>query len=148
MRRHARMLLALGLLMAADGRQAGAAPRDADRIQGAWVPVSILIDGQQLDKDELGEIKVLIKGDGYTVTNAGQVADRGSFTLDPAKKPKAIDSTPAQGPDKGKSMPGIYELGGDTLKLCVARPGKERPADFASKAGSDQVFYVLKRAKP
>jgi uncharacterized protein (TIGR03067 family) len=148
MRRHARMLLAVGLLMAAAARQARATDKDVDGIQGAWVPLSIQIDGRQLDKDELGEIKMRIKGNRYTVTNGTQVADQGSFKLDATRKPRAIDTMPGQGPDKGKTMPGIYELSGDTLKICVAVPGKERPGEFASKAGSDQVLYVLKRVKP
>src|ERR1700730_9941811 len=103
MRRHARMLLAVGLLMAAAGRQGRAADKDGDSIQGAWVPQSIQIDGRQLDKDELGEINMRIKGDRYTVTNGTQVADQGGFKLDPRQKPKAIDTTPGQGPDKGKT---------------------------------------------
>jgi hypothetical protein len=40
---------------------------------------------------------------------------------------------------------GIYELKGDTLKVCY---GSERPAEFKTKPDSSQKLYVFKREKP
>ena len=37
--------------------------------------------------------------------------------LDPSKKPKAIDITQLSG--KGETIPGIYSIDGDTLKICM-----------------------------
>jgi hypothetical protein len=42
---------------------------------------------------------------------------------------------------------GIYELDGDTMKTCLAAPGKERPTEFSSKEGSGRMSYVWKREK-
>src|SRR5258708_31213449 len=33
------------------------------------------------------------------------------------------------------------------LKICGSEPGKPRPMDFATKAGSGQMLFVLKREK-
>jgi uncharacterized protein (TIGR03067 family) len=67
--------------------------------------------------------------------------------LDPTKKPKAIDAVRSEGMDKGKPMLGIYELEGESQKVCFAPVGKERPTEFSSAAGSGHVLTVWKRAK-
>jgi uncharacterized protein (TIGR03067 family) len=61
-------------------------------------------------------------------------------TLYPSKQPKWIDTK-----DKkyGDTMEGIYELNGDTLKMCLGRPGK-RPEKFAV-TGPNERLIVLKR---
>jgi hypothetical protein len=43
-------------------------------------------------------------------------------------------------------MPGIYEIGGDTLKVCFDPEGKERPTQFKGGPGS-QTLVVHKRVK-
>jgi hypothetical protein len=40
-----------------------------------------------------------------------------------------------------------HELEGDTLKLCFARPGQERPKEFTTKSGTAFLVCVYKRHK-
>jgi hypothetical protein len=42
-------------------------------------------------------------------------------------------------------MLGIYELKGDTFKVCFDPKGKERPSDFTGKAG--RMTAVVEREK-
>ena len=58
--------------------------------------------------------------------------------------PEAIDYVLLEGPNKGKTLLGIYELTGDTLKSCFAAPGKDRPTDFATKAGDLRTLSAWK----
>jgi hypothetical protein len=44
-------------------------------------------------------------------------------------------------------VPGIYDLEGDTLKLCFARPVQERPKEFTTKSGTAFLVCVYKRHK-
>ena len=55
----------------------------------------------------------------------------------------------ARGGDlKGQTSLAIYELVGDTLRICRAAPGKARPTEFASKPGSGLTLMSYQRAKP
>jgi uncharacterized protein (TIGR03067 family) len=46
-----------------------------------------------------------------------------------------------------RSVKGIYELEGDTLKLCTRDPGQDRPKEFTAKEGSGNTLTVYKRKK-
>ena len=50
-----------------------------------------------------------------------------------------------EGPTKGQTHLGIYEIDGDTFKSCFAAPGEKRPVLFESKAGDKQTSTVWKR---
>jgi uncharacterized protein (TIGR03067 family) len=80
-----------------------------------------------------------------TITIAGKVFFKAKFTIDPTKKPRAIDYAMTEGPTKGKTHLGIYELDGDTVKFCFAAPGKDRPTEFTAKEGSQRTLSVWKR---
>ena len=68
---------------------------------------------------------------------------KGTFSIDPSKKPKTIDVKFREGPEKGNTSLGIYELDGDDLKLCLSVTTKERPTEFSAKPKSGHGFEVL-----
>jgi hypothetical protein len=53
----------------------------------------------------------------------------------------------AEGLNKGAVMLGIYEISGDTLKVCFDPEGKKRPTEFKSASGSQTFVNVHKRVK-
>jgi uncharacterized protein (TIGR03067 family) len=50
-------------------------------------------------------------------------------------------------PDPGLPWTGVYELDGDTLRMCLAPPGKKRATKLESKEGSGLSLEVWKRVK-
>ena len=82
-----------------------------------------------------------------TITFGGQVYFKAKFSIDPARKPRTIDYQMTEGPTKGKTHLGIYEVDGDTVKFCFAAPDSERPTDFTAKQGSQRTLSVWKRDK-
>jgi uncharacterized protein (TIGR03067 family) len=69
-------------------------------------------------------------------------------TLDPTKTPKAIDFEITSGTYKGVVYLGIYELDGDTLRICFAMPDRPvRPTEFTAGKGSVRALSELKREK-
>src|SRR5262249_2720046 len=120
-----------GLLPAADD----GAKAELAKLKGTWQAGSGEAGGRKADSMELEKTFLVIEGDRYTV----QVPDgarKGTFKVDPGKTPKQIDVVAADGPNKGKTVRGIYELKGATLRYCLAQPEKDRPAEFTGKAGS------------
>jgi len=57
-----------------------------------------------------------------------------------------MDATAVLAPNKGKKAFAIYELDGDTFKICTGE-GNKRPAAFATKEGSGFSLMVWKRAR-
>src|SRR5262249_31776038 len=70
----------------------------------------------------------------------------GTFTLGADGTPKTIDASFTV-KDSGEKLTahGIYELNGDTFRVCWREQGGERPREFGSKAGSGTRLIVLQR---
>src|SRR5262245_36603915 len=110
MRRKLLLIVAAFLMVGADGPQ-----EEAEKLQGTWAIVSA--EGIDTPKENLKQIKVIIRGDTFRVMvpdrdkekGALQEKEKATFKLDPSQKPKAIDfSKDAEGP----ARLGIYELNG------------------------------------
>ncbi len=139
-------VLAAALLVGADG-PADAGKKDRERMQGDWVAASQVIDGKKVGDDEAQIIFRTVKDDTYTVFALDKPIGKGTFTIDAAKKPKAIDARPAGADKDAPPLLGIYEIDGDTWRVCFAGAGKDRPKDFECKAGSGHTLTVWKREK-
>jgi uncharacterized protein (TIGR03067 family) len=124
---------------------------DEDKIQGTWQATEGMSEGKAVPKEQLQGMKVVFSGEKMSIFPPGGEGKKTleyTFRLDPSKKPKAIDATRQDGAGKGKSAQGIYELDGDTLKLCLpSRLEKERPTEFAAPEKSGLILLTLKRAK-
>jgi uncharacterized protein (TIGR03067 family) len=121
--------------------------KELKKFQGVWTFESVEAGGQKAPADDLKGLTLTFAGDKYTVKKGDEVVQAGTLKLDPAKSPKAIDVTITEGLNKGAAMPGIYEIDGDTLKVCFDEEGKKRPTEFKSAPGSQTFVNVHKRVK-
>ena len=136
------LTLALSFALAARGDDA----KDGDALQGAWLPSSAEIGGKPFPDEVRKTIKLVVKDDKYTVT-VGKEVDQGTVKLNPAAKPKEMDITGTDGPNKGKTILAIYERDGDTLRVCYDLSGKSRPKKFKTNEGTQLFFVTYKREK-
>ncbi|MBN9521214.1 TIGR03067 domain-containing protein [bacterium] len=122
---------------------------DADHkaLQGTWVIEAATLEGRD-HIDDFAGMKLVLAGDHYTV-DFGKNTDKGTFVLDPTKTPKRIDIRSADGPFKGKTLPGIYELKSDTLVLCLEGDGKadKRPTKFEAPGTTRNMLLTYRREK-
>jgi uncharacterized protein (TIGR03067 family) len=139
-------LLLAGSLMAADDQKVDGS-KGLKPLQGTWKLVSGEIGGRKMTAEQVKKSKLVFKGDHYKVRRGDAPKVAGSVVVDPAKDPKAIDITDSDGPNKGKTLLGIYALDGDELKECFAAAGEARPTKFATQTGTTQFFHIWKHTK-
>jgi len=138
---------------------------EANRLKGTWAAVEGVRNGKALSKEELARVKISFTGPenkpllcfrvdlSSVLPSETPNANCVSYVLRPDKSPREIDMTRQHG-TRPSNYPGIYELKGDTLKVCAnlepspdGPPRRTRPTKFAAPAGSDLTLITLKKMK-
>jgi uncharacterized protein (TIGR03067 family) len=118
---------------------------------GTWEIASVKPEGATRAARRL----VFKKDCTYTaVDKDGKELWAGTFNLDPTATPKVWDHRSHESKKKGGDVLGIYELDGDTLKVCCVVgtwkdkewTGTPRPKEF--KLDGADVVMELRRVKP
>src|SRR5271165_1137422 len=108
---------------------------DSKVVQGVWKPLKAELGGQPMPEEVLKMITLKLQDGRYVVSVGGQL-DKGTCTIDGSTQPKGMTITGTDGPNQGKTFPAIFELEGNTLRICYDLSGKRRPAEFKSVAGT------------
>lgn len=137
------IISAIALLLVSAATQ-DVASADLKKFQGTWRLVSAELDGKKTPDDEVKKINLTIQDNKFILRKDDKVLSEGTFKLDPAKKPKAIDETLTAGPRKGKTFLAIYEIDDTHHKICFAAAGKERPTEFSAPPGSGRLLQLWK----
>jgi uncharacterized protein (TIGR03067 family) len=140
-------ILYLGLVVAASLTAFAAdAPDDAKAVQGSWTPVTAELAGQPMPEAVLKSISLKLDNGKYEVSVGGN-PDKGTYTIDSTSKPKSMTITGTDGPNHGKTFPAIYELKGNTLRICYDLSGAKRPTGFKTSAGTKLYLVTYTRKK-
>jgi uncharacterized protein (TIGR03067 family) len=118
--------------------------KELKKFQGTWTFESVETGGKEIPAAEFKGITVTLDGDKYSVKKGDEVVEAGTQKLDPSRSPKTLDVMVTEGSNKGAVILGIYEISGDTLKVCFDPEGKKRPTQFKTESGS-QTLVVHKR---
>jgi uncharacterized protein (TIGR03067 family) len=146
------LILAVGLLLAADDpkdeAKEKAVKEELKKLEGSWEVVQMERAGERLPPEKVKALNMQMIFKEKQVFSKiggaiGGTATEASYQIDPTQEPKTIDVT-----DKNKDLSrGIYKLDGELLTVCSARPGRDRPTEFKTSPGSDQLLLVLKKVK-
>jgi len=140
-------IFSLGLAIAVSSSTFAAdSSDDAKAIQGNWKPIKAELAGQPMPEAVLKSISLKLDNGRYEVF-VGEQPDRGTYTLDSATAPKGMSVSGTEGPNNGKTFPAIYELHGDTLRICYDLSGARRPTEFKSVAGTKLYLVTYTRNK-
>jgi RNA polymerase sigma-70 factor (ECF subfamily) len=138
---------------------------DLERLQGLWVMVDGLDNGEKTPAGELNNTCFVVRGDriSYFIQDGEKLGrlggtfnqcSYGRITLDAAATPKRINMAMKSPVDRGThSGFAIYKLDGDTFRLCTGDPERMkniieiRPRDFTSGRGSGKTLAIYKRSK-
>jgi uncharacterized protein (TIGR03067 family) len=133
------LITSAGCLFAADSP-------DAKALRGDWLPVKAELGGRAMPEAVLKAISLKL-GDGTYDVLADGHPDKGTYRVDPSAKPKTMVIRGTEGPNQGKTIPAIYELQGDTLRICYDLSGAKTPSDFKSPAGTRLYLVTYQRKK-
>ena len=147
------VIAGLALVGLATGQDKDAVKEEMKKLEGKWTLAWFEQSGEK--KKEVKPIgseafgfnaSTIIKDGKSTMTFEGKSVQY-SFTVDPTKKPKTLDRVVAEGKFKGKALRYLYELDGDTLRLCYdAEKFDSRPKEF--KAEGTITILTFERKKP
>lgn len=147
MTRYIPLVAAACLCIAADETKPDA-KKDVDQLQGMWQVVAIEHNGAKVEAKEAKQLKFIFTDKKLAVDRGSKEIHEALYKLNPTAKPKTIDVSFVSGPDEGKTLQGIYELNGDSLKICWSEKGTKRPDKLATTPDSARTLHTLKRAKP
>ena len=139
-----KLFVALALVLWFSAAAGGGDAKDGDSIAGTWLPSEAEFAGQPFPDEVRKTMKLVVQDDNYTVT-VGTKVDKGTVKLNPSAKPKALDITGTDGPNKGKTILAIYERDGDTLRVCYDVSGRGRPTEFKTQLGTQLFLVTYKR---
>lgn len=114
-------------------------------LEGTWLFEALEIDGVDKPRAELAFNRMLIDGDRFR-TETPEAQYDGFFNIDVEAQPARISIHFLDGPEQGHTCEGLFELGDDTVRFCLALPGAPCPTGFATSAGSGHVLEVLRRS--
>jgi uncharacterized protein (TIGR03067 family) len=113
---------------------------DLAKLQGTWRIAALEIDGNSMPASG----SITIEDERFTTAMMG--ADySGVVELDASKRPKRFDLLFTTGPHAGNRSLGIYQLDGDSWKICLGFAGSTRPTSFATTPGSGHALETLVR---
>ena len=155
-------LAAAGIWLGASVRPAPSAPpvatpqddkagEEQRKLNGTWIMMTEEDHGRNLPAEKLRErFRLIIAGNRWALKETnGPEKKEWNVKLDAASNPKHADFTYLFGDNKERVSLGIYELKGDSLKLCIAEPGESRPARFDGKGKKTLLeFKRSSNAKP
>lgn len=120
------------------------AAAELGRLRGSWVVVEVEEKGRRIDEGKGRELVFL--DNGFNLNDPeGKPLAVGTCKIELMPQVKAIDLSYKEGLHANQTSKSIYKLEDDTLRICLAPPGVERPKEFVTKAGSDIAVLVLKR---
>jgi len=138
-------LLSLFGIAQADDKDKAA--EDDKKFEGTWKVAVMEIGGNKAPTEAFENMTFTFTGKKYVQKSGDNVVEAGTQDLDPSKSPKYMDVTVTEGETKDKKQLAIYEIDGDTCKICFAQhDSKDRPTKYDTK-DTDNMYFELKRKK-
>ncbi len=136
-----RFALAGALLVASFTGVIIAQDKALKELEGTYKVTHLEKVGKVASKDVTDSMKVTFKGDELLIKVADE-EKKAKIKVDSSKTPSTIDVIPADGPEKGKTFPGIYKLEKGELTITFTEKG-DRPKEF--KVDGEAMLLKLKK---
>lgn len=121
---------------------------------GRWALVAVIRDSRDVTLNGLtqGNSPAIydFKRDGtFTIAIGDSVAETGTWSANAQVTPKIFDHIPNLPNGRRPRVPGIYEVGGGALKICLlpASEADTHPTACEARGGDRSSMYILTRAE-
>lgn len=124
-----------------------AAKKELKALEGDWIVVSWVINGDERELPADEQVPVTVTG---TKFSFGKFGDGEVTALDPSTTPKILDFKMLRTPPSGVTNEAIFKVEKEALVVVVyLGEGSNRPAGFdaADKKDANTAKFVLKRTK-
>ena len=116
------------------------------KLQGAWNIIFLEVDGMTPAPNVYAGSSIVVEGDRFT-TRAMGATYSGTIEMNAEVVPNQFRMTFTEGPEKGNTNNGIYELEGDRWRFCLNLKGGPAPTEFATSPGSGRALETLNRER-
>jgi uncharacterized protein (TIGR03067 family) len=138
--------LCLAIVLTAETARSGD-KKEQEKLEGTWSLVKIT-GGKSPKEDKDKDAKITFKGNKITFIIPGDKTKEATYSVDPTKKPKQL-TVHLDRNGKKVTILGIYELNGDTLKICHfdgdTKSMEGRPKELV--ANEETILAMFKRDK-
>jgi uncharacterized protein (TIGR03067 family) len=121
---------------------------ELQQLQGVWRIEEQEDNGVKADAAALKGRTLFFGADALLVRDGLKIVQVAKLKVNPSLTPRTVNAEVVRGKDKGEMMLGIYELKGDTLRLCLDPTGTKRPTEYKAAADSKLLLLVCKRVPP
>lgn len=102
------------------------------------------LDGEAAPELVLERTRLRLVAGIYEFEFAGEVADRGTYEEQSAPEHRALALQGESGTNAGRTIPCIFQLVGDRLRVCYGLDGV-RPVRFEAAAGQARYLVTYRR---
>ena len=112
-----------------------------EALYGKWEMIRAHVDGEESPHLLALGVQIELKDDTYIVHFGDTVADKGTLSLGLTG---SLTLSSTEGPNRGRTIPCIYQLAGDRLRVCYGIGGAA-PTEFSTTAGSGRYLAIYRR---
>ncbi len=113
-------------------------------LHGIWEMVRAESGGEPSSDLLALRVELHFRTETYHVHFAGELADQGTYSRSSSEPHATLILLGAKGPNAGRTIPCIYQLVGDRLRVCYGLDGTT-PTAFATTAGSSHYLATYRR---
>jgi uncharacterized protein (TIGR03067 family) len=113
-------------------------------LDGSWQLIRAEHAGESAPDMVVEQTIVRLTRGQYSVSYAGRVVDRGTFEIGGVVEQTTLVLRGQVGPNAGRTIPCIYQLRGDRLRVCYGFGGKA-PTEFTTDSTNQRYLGVYRR---
>lgn len=113
-------------------------------IEGWWDLLKAEMEGEAAPELVVRKTRLRLSEGAYQVFFDGVVTDRGTYEAGLQGEVKTLHLRGVEGPNAGRTLPCVFQLVGDRLRVCYGLDGV-LPARFTAQAGEGRYLATYRR---